>query len=139
MKWNEKNSFNGKNYVALKTRMQALLESMDLWNIVTFNELPPQRRVARKDDIEHFFRRATEAKAILLNGMVDSIVTSLTNKQYAFEIYRFLEANYEGKICGSLVATRDKFNRLKYEDGQDMRGHLNELSTLTEKLKSMGK
>ena len=135
MKSGQDNRLNGKNYIAWKARVTSCLRAKGLWDIVTRYELPPHSESGK----QRFFRREAEAMEIMLESMSDDIVTSVENKQYAHEVFEHLRGVYEGRNTGSLVMSRREFMRLTYEDGKDMRQHLNKLTTLANQLRSHGR
>jgi len=79
-------------------------------------------------------RRERAARAFLLETLTDDLMIGAGQKQFAFEVFRYLEEIYEAKNWGNLVSLREQFSSVKYEDGEDMTVHLNKLKTIADKL-----
>ncbi|KAF4137697.1 gag-polypeptide of LTR copia-type [Phytophthora infestans] len=108
------------------------MEANDLWAIVTLEERPS--RNGSKRDVDNFWHQERKAKSLLLETLTDDLVVSVGAKQYAYQVLEYLEQTYEAKNWRNLVALRVKFVSLRYEDGQAMTTHLNNLKTLADKL-----
>ncbi|DBA01814.1 TPA: hypothetical protein N0F65_002930 [Lagenidium giganteum] len=124
MKWNREHNFTGSNFVAWKMRVQIFLEAEDLWNIVTFREVPNDHP---RGDREAFDLLERRANSILLNSVDDSMLVALLNRKYACEVYDYLCQTYQSKTWGMVVALREQFANIRYEDGTNLQEHLNKL------------
>ncbi|ETK77620.1 hypothetical protein L917_15834 [Phytophthora nicotianae] len=98
MKWNSEKDFDGTNYTAWKTRVRAVMEANDLWDIATLRERPP--RSGSRHDEDKFWHRERKAKAFLLETLTDDLVVSVGAKRYAYQVLEYLEQTYEAKTWG---------------------------------------
>lgn len=112
------------------------MQTRDLWRIVIGAKQPPPCGSRHSED---FWQRKSEARAFILDSLNDSLVISVGAKQFAYEIYEYLDQTYEAKNWGNLVTMREEFIALKYQDGQDRTAHINRLKTIGDKLSRQDK
>lgn len=91
LKWNTDKNFDGTNYIAWKTRVQAMMEAKDLWDIATLQEKPP--RSGSRCGEENFWPRERKAKAFLLEVLTDELVVSVGAKALCLRSPGVLRAN----------------------------------------------
>ena len=127
--------FDGKNFGRWKFRMEMVLSSMDLWEIVDESEEPPS-----KDDdpkvIKEYNRRAKKAMSIIGLSLVNSQLAHIKSYKGPAEVWKALCNVHETKSLSNSLFVRRKFFTIKMQKGDDLMVHINQAKTLADQLTS---
>ncbi|KAG3098223.1 hypothetical protein PI125_g15404 [Phytophthora idaei] len=120
------------DYQAWKIRIRSLLEAENVWDIVS-GQLRFQDwwHARHKDD---FVRRDKRALLLLISSLDNATVKAVGKYDRSWLVYEHLERVYAGTRNVSIARARKEFISLRYEDGSDMQGHINELEDKAEVL-----
>ena len=116
--------FKGENFGLWKFRMEMVLSSMDLWEIVEDTEEPPS-----KDDdpkvIKDYNRRVKKAMSVIGLSLVDNQLAHIKGCKGPAEAWKTLCNIHETKSLSNILFVRRKFFTIKMQEGDDLLAHIN--------------
>ena len=125
--------FNGENFGLWKFRMEMVLSSMDLWEIVEETEEPPPE----DDDpkvIKEFNRRAKKALSVIGLSLVNHQLAHIKGCKGPAEAWKALCNVHETKSLSNILFVRRKFFTIKMQEGDDLMAHINHVKSLADQL-----
>jgi transposase InsO family protein len=127
--------FNGENFGLWKFRMEMVLSSMDLWEIVDETESPPP---ADGDPlvVKEYNRRAKKALTIIGLSLVNSQLAHIKRCKGPAEAWKALCNIHETKSLSNILFVRRKFFTIKMQEGDDLMAHINHVKELADQLMS---
>lgn len=133
--------FKGENFSLWKFKMEMVLESMDLWEIVEGTEKPPP---SEDDDekgikmdpkaIKEYNRRVKKAMSVIGLNLVDNQLAHIRNCKGPTEAWKTLCNIHETKSLSNILFIRRKFFTIKMQEGDDMLTHINHVRDLADQL-----
>jgi len=127
--------FNGENFRLWKFRMEMVLASMDLWEIVEETEEPPPKDGDAKE-IKEYNRRAKKALSIISLSLVNSQLAHIKHCKGPAEAWKALCNVHETKSLSNILFVRRKFFTIKMQEGDDLMDHINHVKELADQLTS---
>ena len=127
--------FNGENFSLWKFRMEMVLSSMDLWEIVDESEKPPLADADSKD-IKEFNRRAKKALSIIGLSLANSQLAHIKSCKTPAQAWKALCNIHETKSLSNILFVRRKFFTIKMQEGDDLMAHINHVKELADQLTS---
>ena len=127
--------FNGENFGLWKFRMEMVLASMDLWEIVEETEEPPSKDGDAKE-IKEYNRRAKKALSIISLSLVNSQLAHIKHCKGPAEAWKALCNVHETKSLSNILFVRRKFFTIKMQEGDDLMDHINHVKELADQLTS---
>src|SRR5271170_5263006 len=122
------------NYYAWKFRSKMVLEDRDLWDVVSGDELCPEKLEAGKQ----WIKKDRKAMSQISLAVSDKLLVHIRQAKSAKHAWDSLEQVFEKKTLASRVFLRRKFFTTSLREGQPMREHINELTMMEENLGAMG-
>lgn len=125
--------FNGENFSLWKFKMEMVLSSKELWDIVDGSEEPPPSSSDVKER-KAFEKRAKTAFAIIATNLVDKEMAHIKNCKGPAEAWERLCNIHETKSLSNILFLRRKFLTIKMQDGDCMLDHINKVKDLADQL-----
>lgn len=125
--------FRGNNFYHWKVKMELLLASLDLWDIVDESEDPPSLDASPKDH-KDFKRREKKAFGMIATNLDEANFSHIIHCKGAAEAWKTLCNIYESKNLSNILFTRRKFFTCKMEEGEDLMAHVNKVKALANQL-----
>ena len=122
------------NYIALKDRMEAILEDNGLKDFIDQEVLKPTGVV----ELAEWKKCVARARRILLEGVRDHIVSSLHGKETLPSMWKTLKDLYQNNNDQRKLALKEKLRKIKYEKGNTIYTYLNKLTACRDELGSVG-
>ena len=125
--------FKGDNFNLWKFKMEMVLESMDLWEIVEETEEPP----SFDDDpkvIKDYNRRVKKAMSVIGLNLVDNQLAHIKSCKGPAEAWKTLCNIHETKSLSNILFIRRKFFTIKMQEGDDLLTHINQVKALADQL-----
>ena len=125
--------FKGDNFNLWKFKMEMVLESMDLWEIVDESEEPP----SIDDDpkvIKDYNRRVKKAMSVIGLNLVDNQLAHIKSCKGPAEAWKTLCNIHETKSLSNILFIRRKFFTIKMQEGDDLLTHINQMKALADQL-----
>lgn len=125
--------FKGDNFHHWKAKMELLLASLDLWEIVCEEEEAPGVEASIKEHKE-FKRREKKAFGIIATNLDESNFAHVISCKGAAEAWKTLCNVYESRNLSNVLWSRQKFFTVKMEEGEDLMAHVNKVKALANQL-----
>ena len=125
----------GDNYPMWATKLELVLESQDLWEVVSGEEGKPVEDGDGK--LAAWLKRDKRARMCIMFSVSDLIFSSLTGLS-AREMWLKLESVYRPKSLMNKLMLRRKLLTLRMNEGEDVGGHVNILKQCSEQLQAVG-
>lgn len=125
--------FKGENFNLWKFKMEMVLASMDLWEIVDDTEEPPsfdEDPKVKKD----YERRVKKAMSVIGLNLVDSQLAHIKSCKGPAEAWRTLCNIHETRSLSNILFIRRKFFTSKMQEGSDLLNHTNQVKALADQL-----
>jgi hypothetical protein len=123
-----------ENYSLWVVKMKLILQSLDLWDVVSGAEAQP----ADADLKIKWLLKDSKAKVYICLAVVDSILPTVSSLNTSKEVWSQLEAIYRPKTLLNRIILRKQLLGLRMEEGGDLASHLTQLKTLSDQLVSIG-
>ena len=137
--------FNGENYNVWAARMEAHLESNDLWEAVEEDyEVPPlpaNPTMAQMKNHKEKKSRKSKARATLFAAVSSEIFVRIMTIKSAFEVWNFLKKEFEGdeKIKGMKILNLIReFELQKMKDSETIKEYTDKLLGIANKVRLLG-
>ena len=127
--------FKGENFGLWKFRMEMVLSSMDLWEIVDETEEPPSKDGDPKV-LKDYNRRVKKAMSVIGLSLVDSQLAHIKSCKGPAEAWKALCNIHETKSLSNILFVRRKFFTIKMQEGDDLMAHINHVKELADQLTS---
>ncbi len=125
--------FNGENFSFWKFKMEMVLASMDLWEIVDgFEEAPPSN--ADPKIIKEYQRHVKKAMSIIGINLVDSQLHHIKRCKGPAEAWKTLCNIRETQSLSNILFIRCKLFTCKMQEGEDLLHHINKVKALADQL-----
>jgi hypothetical protein len=125
--------FNGENFNLWKFKMEMVLASMDLWEIVDeFEEAPLSN--ADPKVIKEYQRCAKKAMSTIGINLVDSQLHHIKRCKGPTEAWKTLCNIHETRNLSNILFIRRKFFTCKMQEGKDLLDHINKVKALANQL-----
>jgi transposase InsO family protein len=125
--------FKGENFNLWKFKMEMVLASMDLWEIVDDSEEAPADDADTKVK-KDYDRRAKKAMSIIGLNLVDSQLAHIRSCKGPAEAWRTLCNIHETRSLSNILFIRRKFFTSKMQEGDDLLNHINQVKALADQL-----
>ena len=125
--------FKGDNFNLWKFKMEMVLESMDLWEIVEGSEEPPPFEddpKVKKD----YNRRVKKAMSVIGLNLVDDQLAHIKSCKGPTEAWKTLCNIHKTRSLSNILFIRRKFFTIKMQEGDDLLNHINQVKTLADQL-----
>jgi transposase InsO family protein len=137
--WKDCWNFNSRkpDFTAWQIRIRALLEAEDVWEVVNQTRQYNDRWDSRRR--QEFVVDDKKAFQLLISSLDDATVKAVGKYKYSWSVYEHMERVYASKDTVSIYHARASFHNLKYQDGDDMQSHINDLEEKAEALARLGR
>ena len=125
--------FNGDNFSLWKFKMEMVLASKELWDIVEGSEVAPPSSVDEKDK-KAYDKRVKTAFAIIATNLVDKEMAHIKHCKGPAEAWKTLCNIHETKSLSNILFLRRKFFTIKMQEGDVMLDHINKVKSLADQL-----
>ncbi len=125
--------FNGENFSLWKFKMEMVLASKDLWDIVDGSEEAPPSTADAKD-IKAFERRVKTAFGMIVTNLVDKEMAHVKHCKGPAEAWKALCNIHETKSLSNILFLRRKFFTIKMHEADNMLDHINKVKSLADQL-----
>jgi hypothetical protein len=125
--------FNGENFNLWKFKMEMVLASMDLWEIVDGSEEAPPSNSDPKV-IKEYQRRAKKAISTIAINLVDNQLHHIKRCKGPVEAWNTLCNIHETRSLSNILFIRRKFFTCKMQEGEDLLDHINKVKALADQL-----
>lgn len=125
--------FNGDNFNLWKFKMEMVLDSMDLWDIVGETKDPP----LFDDDpkvLKEYNRRVKKAMSVIGLSLVDNELAHIKSCKGPAEAWKILCNIHETKSLSNILFICRKFFTIKMHEGDDLLTHINQVKALADQL-----
>ena len=127
--------FNGENFGLWKFRMEMVLSSMDLWEIVDKSEEAPPKDVDPKV-MKDYNWRVKKAMSVIGLSLVDGQLAHIKSCKGPAEAWKTLCNIHETKSLSNILFVCRKFFTIKMQEGDDLMAHINRVKELADQLTS---
>jgi len=125
--------FNGENFNLWKFKMEMVLASMDLWEIVDgYEEGPPSN--ADPKIIKEYQRCVKKAMSIIGINLVDSQLHHIKRCKGPAEAWKTLCNIHKTRSLSNILFICRKFFMCKMQEGEDLLDHINKVKALADQL-----
>jgi hypothetical protein len=121
--------FNGENFNLWKFKMEMVLASMDLWEIVDGSEEAPPSNADPKV-IKEYQRRAKKAMSTIGINLVDNQLHHIKRCKGPAEAWNI----HETRSLSNILFIHRKFFTCKMQEGEDLLDHINKVKALADQL-----
>jgi hypothetical protein len=121
--------FNGENFNLWKFKMEMVLASMDLSEIVDGSEEAPPFNADPKV-IKEYQRRVKKAMSTIAINLVDSPLDHIKRCKGPAEPWKTLCNIHETRSLLNILFVRCKFFTCKMQEGEDLLDHINKVKAL---------
>ncbi len=125
--------FNGENFNLWKFKMEMVLASMDLWEIVDGSKEAPPSNVDPKV-IKEYQRCAKKAMSTIGINLVDSQLHHIKRCKGPVEAWKTLCNIHEMRSLSNIFFIRHKFFRCQMQEWEDLLDHINKVKALVDQL-----
>ena len=125
--------FNGENFSLWKFKMEMVLASKELWDIVDGSEEAPPSTADEKDQ-KAFDKRVKTAFAIIATNLVDKEMAHIKHCRGPAEAWKTLCNIHETKSLSNILFLRRKFFTIKMQEADCMLDHINKVKSLADQL-----
>uniref|UniRef100_A0A8D8KUH0 Copia protein n=1 Tax=Culex pipiens TaxID=7175 RepID=A0A8D8KUH0_CULPI len=123
---------NEGNWQVWKLRMDALLETEELWEVVE-EEVP-----AAVEQDAAWKRKDRKARGMMIVALEDSQLRHIKGQVHAHDIYEALKAHHEKTTRSVRVSLLKKLCTLNLAEGDEIEAHLREFEELFDRLEAAG-
>ena len=113
------------NYPAWSTKMEALLEKLDLYEHIEDSD---HHKKLSGELLAAWNKKDRKAKTEIILGLSDDVVHIVPRQATAREAWVLLQNEYESRQPNSTVASLVSFLSSSFNEGDDMRRHLNSIT-----------
>src|ERR1700737_2951057 len=125
--------FGGDNFNLYKFKLEMVMSTKDLWEIVEGTELPPPSTAS--DEVKKAYeRRCKKAFAIIATSLVDKELAHIKGCKGPAEAWRTLCNIHETKSLSNILFIRRKFFTIKMNESDDIPTHINKVKSLADQL-----
>jgi len=124
------------NYIAWKDHMEAILEDNGLKDFI--DQEIPNPGSTNAQGLAKWKKCVARARWIILEGVRDHIVSSLHGKDTPYSMWKTLKDLYQNSSDQRKLAPKDKLQRIKMENDDNISTYLNKLTTCRDELGSVG-
>ena len=125
--------FGGDNFNLYKFKLEMVMSTKDLWEIVEGTELPPPSTAS--DEVKKAYeRRCKKAFAIIATSLVDKELAHIKGCKGPAEAWKTLCNIHETKSLSNILFIRRKFFTIKMDEGADILDHINKVKSLADQL-----
>ena len=125
--------FNKKNFNIWKFKIQMLLASMDIWDIVDGSKkTPPSNADPRV--LKEYQRRTKNTMSIIGLNMTDNQLVHIKSCKGSAEVWKTLCNIYDTKILFNILFIRCKFFTYKMQKCDDLLDHVNKFKAFANQL-----
>ena len=125
--------FNGENFNLWKFKMEMVLASMELWDIVDDSEEPPPSNADLKDK-KAYQRRVKKAMSVIGLNLVDAQLAHIKSCKGPAEAWKTLCNIHETRSLSNILFIRRKFFTSKMQESDDLLDHINKIKALADQL-----
>ena len=125
--------FNGKNFSLWKFKMEMVLASCDLWDIVDESGATPPSDVDVKDKTA-FEKWSKTAFGFIAINLVDKEMAHIKHCKGPAEAWKTLCNIHETKSLSNILILRRKFFTIKMQEADDMLDHINKVKSFVDQL-----
>lgn len=115
------------NYITWKDRMEDVLEDNRLKEFI--DQEIPKLASTNAQELAEWKECVVKARQIILEGVLDHIVSSLHRKGTPFSMWKTLKDLYQNNSDHRKLVLKDKLRRIKMEKGDTISTYLNKLTT----------
>jgi len=125
--------FHGGKFNLWKFKIEMLLASMDLWDIVDGSEEAPPSNADPKV-IKDYQRRVKKAMSVIGLNLADNQLAHIKSCKGPAEAWKALCNIHETKSLSNILFIRRKFFTCKMVEGDDLLDHINNVKALADQL-----
>ena len=125
--------FGGDNFNLYKFKLEMVMSTKDLWEIVEGSELPLPS-TANNEVKKAYKRRCKKAFAIIATSLVDKELAHIKRCKGPAEEWKTLCNIHETKSLSNILFIRCKFFSIKMDEGADILDHINKVKYLDDQL-----
>ena len=125
--------FDGTDFHLWKFKIEMLLASKDLWEIVEGSEEPPLEEGDPKE-LKAFQRRSKLALSIIATNLVNQQAAHIQHCRDPTSAWQILCGVHEQRSLSNILFLRRKFFTIQMQDGGDMLDHINKVKALAGQL-----
>ncbi len=125
--------FHGGNFNLWKFKIEMLLASMDLWDIVDESEEAPSSNADPKVKKE-YQRRVKKAMSVIGLNLADNQLAHIKSCKGPSEAWKTLCNIHETKSLSNILFIRRKFFTCKMQESDDLLDHINKVKALADQL-----
>ena len=125
--------FNGNNFGLWKFKMEMVLASKDLWDIMDNSESPPPNN-AEESTKKEYTRRCKKALDIIAMNLVDKEMLHIKGCTRLVKAWETLCNICETKSLSNNLVLRCKFFTIKMEEGTDIFKYIDKAKSLADQL-----
>ena len=122
-----------KNWPVWKFKMQALLESNDLWDYVDGSAVRGDTQAAQAK----FDRAQRKARATLVLQISSNLIYLITDCETPQAVWNKLKEHFERDTMANKLFLKKQFFSLKMREGSSMQNHLRRMKEITDQLASI--
>ena len=123
------------NYIAWKDCMEVVLEDNGLKDFI--DQEVPKPAAVNAQELEKWKKCVAIARRILLEGVLDHIVSSLHGKETPFSMWKTLKDLCQNSSDQRKLALEDKLQKIMCAKGDTISMYLNKLTTCKDELGSV--
>ena len=116
--------------------MEVVLEDNSLKDFL--DQEVPKATTTNSTKLVEWKKCVARARRILLEGVIDHIVSSLHGKETPFSMWKTLKDLYQNRSDQRKLALIDKLEKIKCEKGDTISTYLKKLTTCMDELGSVG-
>ena len=124
---------NGDNFNLWKFKMEMVLASMELWEIVDDSEEPPPSDADPKDK-KSYQRRVKKAMSVIGLNLVDGQLAHIKSCKGPAEAWKTLCNIHKTRSLSNILFIRRKFFTSKMQESDDLLDHINKIKVLADQL-----
>ena len=125
--------FNGENFNLWKFKMEMILASRDLWDIVDESEEAPPSDANLKDK-KAFEKQSKTAFGLIAINLVDKEMAHIKHCKGPTKAWKILCNIHETKSLSNILFLRYKFFIIKMQEADDIFDHINKVKSLVDQL-----
>ena len=129
--------FDGEGWYMRRRKMEMVLVTSDLWDIVTGEEIIPD---SEEDGtrITQWKKRDRKAQAEISLHLSDSQLPLVMRLKTSNDMWDALKNQYERKSMPNVIFFKRKYRDAKMKEGEDMLRHINKHQEIVDQLVSVG-
>ena len=130
--------FNGEGWYMWRHKMEMVLVSSDLWDIVTGEEPIPENEEQGGSTISKWKKRDRKAQAEISLHLSDSQLPLVMRLKTSKDMWDALKNQYERKSMQNVIFFKRKYRDAKMKEGEDMLKHINKHQEIVDQLVAVG-